>query len=72
MTSSPGMVNIGTGFSIVQVVRVIDSQVIFSIPESGTALQMNETLPFGPMPVEPRFHVLPGGAKHRRDGTNEK
>jgi len=66
------MAPLRNGFSIVQVVRVVDSKAVFSIPESGAVTQMNEVLPFGPMPVEPRFNLLPGGAKRKRDGTNEK
>jgi hypothetical protein len=62
-----------TGFSAVQLVRVMDSQVIFSIPRSGGQVtELNEILPFGPMSVEPRFNVIVGGAKRKADGTNEK
>jgi len=61
-----------TGISLVQVVRLCDSQLVFSIPASGGQIShINESLPFGPMVVERRFTLL-NGAKKKIDGTESK
>jgi len=58
-----------TGIIMVHAVRVYDSELIFSIPRSGDVTHINESLPFGPMAVEPRFHII-NGAKRKVDVNN--